>query len=74
MALGIYWWDFGKSKPLPMELMKSQCETGLQLLKQGHIEAMVFCGSWLCDRGLETVSWTRNWIQQVGRESLKRRG
>jgi hypothetical protein len=55
-----------------MELMKSQCETGLQLLKQGQIEAMVFCGSWLCDRGLETVSWTRHWIQEVGRERLRR--
>jgi hypothetical protein len=72
MALGIYWWDFGNKKPLSMELMKSQCETGLQLLKQGQIEAMVFCGSWLCDRGLETVSWTRHWIQEVGRERLRR--
>jgi len=72
MALGIYWWDFGNQKPLPMDLMKSQCETALQLLKQGHIEALVFCGSWLCDRGLETVAWTRKWIQEVGRESLPR--
>ncbi len=72
MALGIYWWDFGNNKPLSNELMKSQCETGLQLLKQGHIEAMVFCGSWLCDRGLETVSWTRNWIRQVGQDRVKR--
>jgi hypothetical protein len=72
MALGIYWWDFGNQKPLTMDLMKSQCETALQLLKQGQVEALVFCGSWLCDRGLETVAWTRKWIQDVGRERLQR--
>ena len=70
MALGIYWWDFGNNKPLPMELMKSQCETGLQLLKQGHVESLIFCGSWLCDRGLETVDWTRQWIKQVGGQKM----
>ena len=68
MALGVYWWDFGNKRSLPMSLMRSQCETGLQLLRDGRIEAMIFCGSWLCDRGLETVSWTREWIQQVGQQ------
>jgi hypothetical protein len=68
IALGLYWWDFGNKRSLPMSLMRSQCETGLQLLHEGRIEAMIFCGSWLCDRGLETVSWTREWIQQVGQQ------
>jgi hypothetical protein len=66
MALGLYWWDFGNKRSLPISLMRSQCETGLELLHEGSIEAMIFCGSWLCDRGLETVSWTREWIQEVG--------
>jgi hypothetical protein len=71
MALGIYWWDFGNSKPLPMPAMQHQCELGLEWLRQGRIEAMVFCGSWLCDRGLETVDWTRRWIQRVGGQKLR---
>src|SRR5215471_11638254 len=73
MALGLYWWDFGNKRSLPVSLMRSQCETGLQLLHEGRIEAMIFCGSWLCDRGLETVSWTRKWIQQVGQQRAARR-
>jgi hypothetical protein len=73
MALGLYWWDFGNQRPLPMSLMRSQCEAGLQLLREGRIEAMIFCGSWLCDRGLETVRWTREWIQQVGQSRLTAR-
>lgn len=70
MALGIYWWDFGEKKPLSMDLMKSQCEIGLDLVKKGQCEALVFCGSWLCDRGLETVAWTRDWIQKVGSQKV----
>lgn len=73
MALGLYWWDFGNQRPLPMSLMRNQCETGLQLLHEGRIDALIFCGSWLCDRGLETVSWTREWIQQVGQTRLTAR-
>jgi len=70
MALGLYWWDCGNQKPLPMAAMQHQCKLGLEWLQKGEIEAMVFCGSWLCDRGLETVSWTRQWIQQVGKQRV----
>jgi hypothetical protein len=71
MALGIYWWDFGNSKPLPMPAMRRQCELGLEWLQQGRIEAMIFCGSWMCDRGLDTVAWTREWIRRVGGQKLR---
>lgn len=70
MALGLYWWDCGNGKPYTMSAMKHQCELGLKWLKQGRIEAMVFCGNWLCDRGLDTVDWTRQWIQQVGGDKV----
>ena len=50
--------------------MEQQCELGLEWLRAGRIEAMIFCGSWLCDRGLEPVAWTREWIQRVGSEKL----
>jgi hypothetical protein len=70
MAVGMYWWDFGSQKPLALSLMKRQCELGLQLLRQGRIEAIIFCGSWCVDRDLETVAWTRKWIEDVGEEKL----
>ncbi len=70
MALGLYWWDCGNGKPLPMSDMQRQCELGLQWLRQGRIEAMVFCGNWLCDRGLDTVEWTRQWIRRVGDQKV----
>ncbi len=70
LALGVYWWDFGGKKPLPMPLMKSQSELGLEWLRSGRIESMIFCGSWLCDRGLESVAWTRDWIRKVGDQKV----
>jgi hypothetical protein len=70
LSLGLYWWDFGNKKPLTMAAMQQQCELGLEWLRKGRIEAMIFCGSWLCDRGLETVDWTRQWIKKVGGQKV----
>jgi hypothetical protein len=70
IGLGVYWWDFGGKKPLPMPLMKKQGELGLKYLRNGRIESMIFCGSWMCDRGVETVEWTRDWIGKVGDQKV----
>jgi hypothetical protein len=50
--------------------MQQQCEFGLELLRKRRIEALVICGSWLSDRPLETVGWTREWIQKVGMQRV----
>jgi hypothetical protein len=68
--LGCYMWDFGTAKPMPIEAMKQQCEFGLQRLRQGQIEGMIFLGSNICDLDLETVEWTRRWIAEVGDQPL----
>lgn len=69
-VLGCFMWDFGGKKPQPVALMRQQCETGLRCLKEGRIDGIVFAASWLCDRGLEAVSWTRDWIHEVGTQRL----
>ncbi len=71
MMLGLYWWDFGNKKPLPIPVVQRQCELGLQWLREGRIEGVIFCGSWLCDRELEAVQWARKWIQRVGDETCR---
>lgn len=70
-VLGCYMWDFGTGKPMPVELMKLQCEKGLQWLKEGRIDGMIFLSSVVCDLDLETVEWTRKWIAQVGDQPLR---
>jgi hypothetical protein len=50
--------------------MKRQCELGLQWLKEGRLDGMIFLGNSVCGMGLETVEWTREWIAQVGDEPV----
>ena len=69
-VLGCYMWDYGIKRPMPLELMKHQCDLGLQWLKEGRIEGMIFLASCICDLDLETVEWTRQWIADVGSQPL----
>ena len=65
-VLGCYMWDYGTHQPMPLALMQQQCEHGLHWLREGRIEGMIFLASCICDLGLETVEWTREWIAHVG--------
>ncbi len=69
--LGCYLWDFGTRKPMPLDLMRKQCELGQRWLEQGRIEGMIFLASNVCDLELETVEWTRRWIAEVGQQRLR---
>ena len=70
ILLGCYMWDFGVSKPIPVDLMQKQCEMGLKWLKEGQIEGMIFLATPVCDLNIESVEWTREWIAKVGNERL----
>ena len=68
--LGCYMWDYGSRRPMPVALMKGQCETGLQWLCEGRVEGMVFLASCISDLHLESVEWSRQWIAAVGSTAL----
>jgi hypothetical protein len=68
--VGCYMWDFGNRGPMPVELMKRQCQLGLNWLRQGRLEGMVFLANSVCDLELEAVEWTRQWIAEVGDQAL----
>jgi len=68
--LGIYMWDFGQGKPLPMDLMKMQCDTALKWLKNGTIEGMIFLATNICGLEIEAVEWSKRWIAQHGKEKI----
>ena len=69
-VIGCFMWDFGGSKPMPISVMEKHCQMGLKMLREGRIEGMIFFGSPICDKNLETVEWTRNWIREVGDQKL----
>lgn len=73
--LGCYMWDYGVGQPMPVSAMQAQCEQGLEWLRAGRIEGMIFLASCICDLNLEAVEWSRRWIQKVSNQkvlSLKR--
>ncbi len=68
--LGCYFWDYPNAKPVPLELMQRQCETGLNWLLEGRLDGMIFLGNTMGDFGFESVEWTREWIRNVGHQEV----
>ncbi len=68
--LGLYMWDFGGQRPMPLELMEHQCRLALQWLEQGGVEGLIFHCTPLCDMKLEAVEWARSWIAEHGQVRL----
>ena len=68
--LGLYMYDYGARAEMPVDRMKRQCELGLQWLKEGRIEGMIFLANTVADFDFEAVEWTRQWIARVGDQPL----
>ncbi len=69
-VLGCYMWNYGEREPMSTTAMARQCEKGLEWLRQGRIQGMIFLASCICDLELESVEWTRKWIREVGDELI----
>jgi len=70
IALGMYLWDFPNRRPVPLELMRHQCELGLKWLHQKRIQELIFLANTVLDVGLPSAEFSRNWIAQVGNQPL----
>jgi hypothetical protein len=68
--LGLYLWDYGPKRPMPVDRMQMQAEKALQWLREGRIGGVIFLASCICDLELEAVEWSRAWIREVGDEQL----
>jgi hypothetical protein len=68
--LGLYLWDYGNGRPMPLAAMERQCELGLRWLLERRIDGLIFLASCICDLGLDTVEWSRAWIARVGGQVL----
>ncbi|MCM8786030.1 MAG: hypothetical protein NC827_06645, partial [Candidatus Omnitrophica bacterium] len=64
-ALGIYMWDYGNGKEMPIDLFKKEVEIGLKYLNEEKIEGIIFLASCIVDLGLPTVEWVKKWITSL---------
>ena len=70
IALGLYIWDYHNRKPVPIELMKHQCDSGLKWLKEGRIHEMIFLANTVMDAGVPSAEFSRAWVAKFGKEPL----
>lgn len=68
--LGLYLYDFGDGRPMPLDLMELQCETARRLAHQGEIMGMGFLPTSGLDRGIEAAEWAVDWVHRVADEPL----
>jgi len=69
-VLGCYMWDYGRRRPMLLDLLQELCASGLSWLRQGRIEGMIFLASCICDLQLEAVEWSREWVAKIGHEPI----
>ena len=76
VILALFMYDFGGGRPMPLDMMELQCETARRWLHEGRIVGIVFVPSYVRNdpAAADAVSWTREWIEEVGDEPLQARG
>lgn len=67
IELGLYMYDYGGGRRMPLDVHQQQCETALKLLHQNRIEGITFL---TIKNDAEVVQWTADWIKQVGKQEL----
>ena len=63
--LGIYMFDFEEGRPIPDEYMAMQCEFGLDMLRQGRADGLMFEANSVMGLGFESEKYLTNWIDKV---------
>jgi hypothetical protein len=69
--LGIYMYDYDLKQPVPVAPVEFQCRLGLDWLRKGRIEGIIFLATCICDLELEAVEYVRRWVAEVGSEHLR---
>lgn len=68
--MGVYLWDYGRCEPVPLPLLQKQCQAGLEWMKAGELQGMIFLASCLIDLPIDAVKWVKSWIKENGDEAL----
>ena len=67
IVVGLYMYDYGDGRKIPMELHKRQCETALKLAHAGRIRGIIFLST---ADDAEAIGWTADWIKRVGGQKI----
>ena len=65
LMVGCYLWNYGESRPLTMDEMKYQLDVYGAWLAEGKVDGIIFCSNCICDIGLDTVAYAKEWIARL---------
>lgn len=66
VLLGIYTYDFGGEKPMPMDLMRHQCKLAQEWLEEGRIKGVVMHCTCIADFPHPSVQYAYEWTGLFG--------
>ncbi|MBO5836313.1 MAG: hypothetical protein J6Q92_00285 [Oscillospiraceae bacterium] len=66
LMMGMYFWDYGNKKEIPLPIFEKQLSTYFELLKQKKAEGIIFCSNAIGDAGLETQALLKKYIAEQG--------
>ncbi len=67
IVLGLYLYDYGGNRRMPLDLLERQCTTALQLAHARRIKGIVFL---TITNDAEAVKWAADWIKRVGGQRI----
>ena len=67
IVLGLYLYDYGNGRRIPMPLLETQCKTALRLAHERRIQGIVFL---TINNDSRSVSWAADWVRRVGDQKL----
>ncbi len=67
IVLGLYLYDYGGGRRIPLDLLEQQCVTALKLAHAGRIRGIVFL---TITNDPAAVGWAARWIKAVGDQRI----
>lgn len=68
--VGVYLYRYGIGEPTSNEYLAQQCEFGLQMLKEGRADGIIFLTNCVMGVGLPSEYFIRDWIDNVKDQEL----
>jgi len=67
IVLGLYMYDYGDARRMPLDLHRQQCDTALKLLHDGRVEELVLLS---LANDEQIIRWSADWVKQIGGQTI----
>jgi len=68
ILLGVYLYDYGGKRRMPLYLLEKQCELARKLAHAGRVAGIVFL---TIHDDPEAIDWVAGWVKRIGNEEIR---